>query len=179
LRENKRIIAEGFLKINFTFGGWFMIKLKEINEDNFSACIKLNVAENQKSFVASNVYSLAQAWLYPENARPFSIYDDEIMVGFLMLDIDFHWYGEKNVCYLWRLMIDENYQGKGYGKKALQLAIEYIKKNVKPDKIKTSFVPGNEAAEKLYISTGFKANGEKDGDEIVLVIDLASKAENH
>jgi len=149
-----------------------MIKLKEINEDNFSGCIELKVSENQKTFVASNVYSLAQAWLYPQNARPFSIYDDENMVGFLMLDIDFHWYGDKNTCYLWRLMIDEKYQRKGYGKAAVQSAIQYLKDNINPDKIKTAFVPGNEAAEMLYKSLGFIANGEIDGDEIVMELNL-------
>jgi len=149
-----------------------MVILKEITEDNFSECIELKVSEDQKAFVASNVYSLAQAWLYPKNARPFAIYNDEIMVGFLMLDIDFHWYGDKNTCYLWRLMIDEKHQGKGYGKVAVKSAIEYLKENISPEKLKTSFVPGNDVVEKLYKSLGFIATGEIDGDEIVMELNL-------
>ena len=145
-----------------------MVTLKEITEENFGTCTELKVAEEQKTFVASNLYSLAQAWLYPKNARPFAIYDDESMVGFLMIDIDFHWYGDKSTCYLWRLMIDEKHQGKGYGKAAVQLAIQYIGETVNPDKIKTAFVPGNEIAQKLYRSVGFAPNGDIDGDEVVM-----------
>jgi len=59
-----------------------MITIKEINENNFNECLKLEVDDNQKNFVAKNMYSLAQAWLYPENARPFVIYNDDTMVGF-------------------------------------------------------------------------------------------------
>jgi len=149
--------------------------LKEITEDNFSECINLKVSEEQKTFVASNVKSLAQAWLYPQNARPFSIYDGENMVGFLMVDIDFHWYGDKNTAYLWRLMIDEKYQGRGYGKAAAQLAVDYLKVNVNPDKIKTAFVPGNEGARKLYESLGFIVNGEVDDGEIVMELNLQTE----
>jgi len=146
--------------------------LKEITGDNFSECINLKVSEEQQTFVASNVKSLAQAWLYLNNARPFSIYDGENMVGFLMVDIDFHWHGDKNTVYLWRLMIDEKCQGKGYGKAAVQLAIKYLKENINPDKIKTAYVPGNESAKKLYESLGFVVNGEIDDGEIVMELNL-------
>jgi len=149
-----------------------MIRLQEITEANFSECINLKVSEEQQTFVASNVKSLAQAWLYPNNARPFSIYDDETMVGFLMVDIDFHWHGDKNTAYLWRLMIDEKHQGKGYGKAAVQLAIKYLEENTNPDKIKTAYVPSNESAKRLYESLGFIVNGEVDDGEIVMELNL-------
>ena len=152
-----------------------MVMLKEITEENFSECINLKVFEEQLNFVASNVKSLAQAWLYPNNARPFAIYNDENMVGFLMLDIDFHWHGDKNTAYLWRLMIDEKYQGKGYGKVATQLAIDYLKDNINPDKIKTAYVPNNESARKLYESIGFAVNGEIDDGEIVMELDFRAR----
>lgn len=66
-----------------------MIHFKEITEDNFDAIVQMKrpPAEN---FVASNVYSLAQAWLYRNNndVYPFAIYNDEIPVGFMLLDED-------------------------------------------------------------------------------------------
>ena len=149
-----------------------MIALKEINEDNFDECLELEVDENQKSFVARNIYSLAQAWLYPANARPFAIYNDDIMVGFLMLDIDCQCDGSHRVCGLWRLMIDKKYQGQGYGKAAMLMLIDYVKATYNPEVFRTSIVPGNEAAEKLYANLGFIPNGEYDGDEIVMVMEL-------
>ncbi|MCL2198353.1 MAG: GNAT family N-acetyltransferase [Defluviitaleaceae bacterium] len=152
-----------------------MISLREITEENFYECIGMKVSEGQKSFVADNTYSLAEAWLYPKNARPFSIYYDETMVGFLMLDVNFHWHGDKNTCYLWRLMIDENHQGKGYGKAATKLAVQYLKENINPEKIKTSFVPSNEVAEKIYKNLGFVPTGEVDDGEIVMELIIERK----
>ena len=147
-----------------------MVTLREITENNFDECIHLEVEDNQKSFVARNTYSLAQAWLYPANARPFSIYHDDAAVGFLMLDIDCHNDGSKRACGLWRLMIDKKYQGRGYGKAAMRLAITYVTENLAPEEMRTSFVPGNETAEKLYKSLGFVATGELDDGEIVMVL---------
>ena len=146
-----------------------MILLKEINEDNFDACLALEVEESQKNFVASNVYSLAQAWLYPENARPFAIYNDDIMVGFLMLDYD---EAEKE-CGIWRFMIDKGYQNKGYGKEAMKTVLEYIKSNPIFETIHLSTVPDNDIAIKLYKNFGFLPTGEVDDDgEIIMVLNI-------
>ncbi len=38
-----------------------MIKFKVITRDNFNECIKLSIYEDQKDFIATNIYSLAQA----------------------------------------------------------------------------------------------------------------------
>jgi hypothetical protein len=54
-----------------------MIELKEIKEENFRECIRLNVSESQKNFVASNVYSIAQAYIHYGSAFPYGIYQDE------------------------------------------------------------------------------------------------------
>ena len=145
-----------------------MITLKEITEDNFNECLDLEVEDSQKNFVAPNTYSLAQAWLYPETARPFVIYNGDVMVGFLMLAIDC----SKKTCGIWRFMIDKKYQRMGYGKAAMQNVINYVKEKYKPNEINLSFVQGNEAAENLYKGVGFAANGKIDGDEIVMVLDI-------
>ena len=62
-----------------------MIELRKIDKTNYDDCIKLQVSGEQRKFVASNVYSLAQAWVYYETAYPFAIYADDVMVGFIML----------------------------------------------------------------------------------------------
>ena len=153
-------------------GGILMIRLNTITEDNFNECVKMEVADDQKNFVASNMRSLAQAWLYHDNARPFAIYNDEAMVGFLMVDISLSWDDSKSSCYLWRLMIAKDLQGKGYGNAAVQCAIDYVKEHANPDKMRTSVVPGNDAAEKLYRSLGFIPTGEFDEDEMVMELNL-------
>lgn len=65
-----------------------MVLLKEVNENNFKAVVSMKLNEEQSKYVASNVYSLAQAWLYTEEAKPYAIYNDEEVIGFIMLDWD-------------------------------------------------------------------------------------------
>jgi diamine N-acetyltransferase len=152
-----------------------MVTLREITSDNYEECLALQVEDDQKSFVASNMKSLAEAWVFPTAARPFAIYKDDTMVGFLMVDIDPNLEGSNDLCFLWRFMIDAKYQGRGYGKAAMQEVINYVKTNFNPKTFETSTVPGNDAAEKLYISFGFMPNGEYHRDEKVLVLNMRNE----
>lgn len=145
-----------------------MVELREINKDNFNECIKLKVSDEQKSFVASNVYSLAQAWVFQKTAYPFAIYADGVMVGFVMMGF----YEEKQAYTIWRFMIDARYQGKGYGKKALQLSIDYLRKEFDVNEIFLSFEQTNAVAEKLYSSMGFQRTGEMAGEEVEMRLDI-------
>lgn len=62
-------------------------------------------------------------------------------------------------------MIDKIYQGHGYGKKAMQLIIEEMRKIVDCKEIYLSTEPENALAIKLYESLGFRATGEIIEDE--------------
>ena len=77
------------------------------------------MADAQRNFIASNVKSLAEAYVNP-TLHPFGIYDakahyqaNPIMVGFTMYEI------VDAVGFISRLMIDEKYQRKGYGRAAM------------------------------------------------------------
>ena len=91
-----------------------MIKLEKVTEKTFKKILSLKVTKEQEAYVSSNLVSLAQAWLYYEHARPLAILLDEEPIGFMMLD----WDEEERTVGIWRMMIDAQYQGKGYGKKA-------------------------------------------------------------
>ena len=145
-----------------------MIELREINEENFDECVCLEMKDGQDAYCARNVYSLAQAWLYPE-ARPFCIYKDDTMVGFVMLDYD----EDEKECGIWRFMIDKKYQSMGYGKEAMRVVLEYIKSNPVFNVVHLSTAPNNEIAIKLYKSFGFLPTGEIDDDgEITMALEL-------
>ena len=131
-----------------------MVELKEITKDNFEEILSLKVAEHQKNFVSTVAYSLAQAWVY-KTAYPFAIYADEKAVGFVMLG----YYEARKQYTLWEFLIDEQYQNKGYGRKALQLAIDYLIDNFNITEIFTGVALGNETAKHLYSSVGFEATG--------------------
>ena len=77
---------------------------------------------------------------------------------------------------IWRFMIDMNCQNKGYGKKAMKLALDYIRTWPcgKAEYCWLSYEPDNTAAKKLYESFGFvEADRIPDGwDEIPAVLKL-------
>ncbi len=50
------------------------MNLEEIIKDKLADTIKLNISEQQKSFVSSTAYSLAKAYVYQETAFPFAVY---------------------------------------------------------------------------------------------------------
>lgn len=141
--------------------------LREINKENWEECIELKVTENQKHFVASNAYSILEA-NFGVGLYPLAIYDCETMVGFLMYEKD-DIAKDMGMC---RLMIDEKYQNRGYGKAAIKKLLEFIKEKYGSTPFYTSFEPENTVAEKLYESMGFTKAGKLLGDEILLRIDL-------
>lgn len=159
----------------------YMIRFEKITVDNYSECIKLDPGEAGRKFVAPNVNSLAIAYVAKDNnvcnPMPFAIYNDDTMVGFIMMSYlqkDQNNDEKEDTYDIWRFMIDRNYQGKGYGRASLLKAIEFIKSFPKgPAKtLVLSYVPDNEAGSSLYESVGFKATGEICDDEIVMSLDL-------
>ena len=132
-----------------------MVSLKEITRDNIDEVLALKVDEGQKSFVSTNADSLAQAYVYSETAFPFAVYNDDILVGFIMMG----YYEAKSYYTLWKFMIDSRYQNKGYGRKALELGIKFLQDRFDVSEIYTGVVPGNTVAKKLYESVGFAETG--------------------
>ncbi|MCB0198097.1 MAG: GNAT family N-acetyltransferase, partial [Anaerolineae bacterium] len=98
------------------------VTLQEITEETLRPILRLEVADNQKHFVATNAVSIAQAH-FSKNAWFRAIYADDTPVGFVMLHID----EEKPEYFVWRFMIDKNQQGKGYGYQALTKVIEHVR----------------------------------------------------
>ncbi len=139
------------------------VSLREITPENFKDCINLKVADDQTMFVAPNVISIAQCVIYPK-AKPMAVYANDEMVGFARFGFD----DDDGRYYLGRLMIDEKFQGKGFGKAATLAVIEELKKNEDCKEIYLSFYPENTNAERLYKNIGFERTGEISQGEIVM-----------
>ena len=131
-----------------------MIKLKEVNRDNFFDVIKLSVTEEQDSYVASNTFSLAQAKVQPE-CVPLAIYNDSNLVGFVMYCMDL----DDNEYWIYRLMIDKTHQRQGYGRMAMQQVLSIMEQDLERSIVYLSFEPDNHVAKKLYESFGFLPDG--------------------
>ena len=139
------------------------VTLRDVDKENFKRCVKLEVREDQKSFVASNVYSIAQSKVLPTFATQ-AVYDGEEMVGFVM-----YGYDREDDCYcIARLMIDKNQQGKGYGRAAMEEVVRRLRETPDCREVALSIEPENEVAQRLYESLGFKKTGEvAQGEEVM------------
>ena len=160
-----------------------MLELKKINRNNVGEILKLEVFDNQKSFVATNNSSIIEAYIaITENndVFTFGIYKEDKPIGFLMIGFDVNSDDEgapriANGNYnIWRLMIDKKFQGKGFGRKAMDLALELI--NTFPCGTAKycwlSYESDNDVARQLYKSVDFVETDEKDGEEIVAIMKL-------
>ena len=132
-----------------------MIHLESVTQNNIDELLGLSVREDQRSFVSSVAESLAQAYVYPETAYPFAVYEDDTLVGFIMMG----YYDVKQYYTLWKFLIDKRYQNQGYGRQALELGLAYIRGKFNSPDIYTGVAPGNTVAKNLYRSVGFQDTG--------------------
>ena len=124
----------------------------------------LQVAQSQKHYVADSAVMLARAYAYrKQRSRAFIICADETPVGMgLYYDLP------DMACYDFsQFMIDERYQGKGYGKEAVKTVLDAMKADGKYHKVVLCYFEGNEAAKKLYESFGFTET-DREEDEIMM-----------
>ena len=139
------------------------ITLREITAETVWPIMKLYVADNQKSFVAPNANSIAEAY-FSKEAWFRAIYAGEEPVGFVMLHID----ENKPEFFLWRLMIASEQQGKGYGYLAMELIIDNVQTLPGANELLTSYVPGEGNPSPFYYKLGFEETGEwEDGEKVL------------
>ena len=137
-----------------------MIYLRNIDETNREACVALRVRDDQTSLVASNSRSLEWARENPAIV-PRAIYDGETVVGFLMYEPR-----GNGVFSLHRLMVDAQWQRRGIGRRAVELAIEEIRR-LGGVTVYTSIRPENEATRCLLAELGFEKHEVEPDGEVV------------
>jgi diamine N-acetyltransferase len=146
------------------------VTLREVTIDTIDEILRLKVAPRQERYVATNAKSIAQAHFYPETAWFRAIYAGETPVGFVMLyDSEAeHEYA------LWRFMIDERFQGRGYARRALELVVDYVRTRPGATALLNGAHPGPDSAIPFYERLGFVLTGkvdEEDG-ELEMRLDL-------
>jgi diamine N-acetyltransferase len=130
-----------------------VVSLEVVDKDNWEACAALTLAESQRGFLPSNLQSIAEAQFYPR-ARSRAVYSYDDLVGYALYGIDEttgHWK-------IFRLMIDERFQGRGYGRGAMRVILEDIRQE-KAEVVLVRYNFENEVARRLYESFGFKEIG--------------------
>lgn len=138
------------------------VHLEPITLHNLRECLHLHVAPDQKHFVASNLVSLVQSYVEPA-FRPHGIYAGEQMVGFVMFGRD----PETGIDWIVRMMVDERYQGHGYGRAGLLAALAEMAKLPDPHAIQVGYRPEDLAAARMYASVGFRPIGALSDGEVL------------
>jgi diamine N-acetyltransferase len=150
------------------------IHLKRITAQTVIQICKLSetLSAQQRLMVADNALSIAQAH-FSENSWIRAIYADDTPIGFLMLHTGSD-YEDGIDCpgvFLWRFMIAGPYQGKGYGRQAVERLFAQLRAQGITE-LYTSCGVGEQSPEGFYKKLGFELTGEMYGDEIELKLKL-------
>ena len=137
-----------------------MVNFIELSEENWMDFAGLSVDESQKTFLASNIGIIARGYVYRNSrAKVIGIVADGIPVGLAMVrDID-----DEPACYeLQQFMIDKNFQGQGYGFRALERILTALKEEQKYTCVEVCVKREDAQAIHVYEKAGFVDSGYLD-----------------
>ncbi|MBQ9228148.1 MAG: GNAT family N-acetyltransferase [Eubacterium sp.] len=144
-----------------------MIHLEDITRENWRQATFVTTDPERKcpldeEWVSSAAFSIVQSVYEPE-WKSRLIMDDDTVIGFAF----YGWWEVKKAPLFCRYMIDIDYQGKGYGKRALPVIVDEMMTAYKTDRILLTLEQDNQRAVKLYTGFGFAPTGETfEGEEI-------------
>lgn len=138
------------------------VSLWPVDSENWRDIVRLQVTESQQEFVAEPCYYLALC-CYEKAWHPLAICLGKQIIGFMMWAVD----PADGTCWLGGILIDQSYQGGGYGRQAVKEAISLLAKEYGYEEFALSYKPINVIAEHLYKSLGFLETDEWEDDEIV------------
>lgn len=142
------------------------LRLEKVTPENINAACALRVRPEQEGFVAPVVRSLADAYVHGEIAWPRLVFDEDKLVGFVMGGFDPQGPVEAFRCGIWRLNIAEGWQGRGYGRFAVEAVCAEARRRGQR-RVTVLWVPGEHGPEGFYLRLGFRPTGEKLHGEVV------------
>ncbi|RZT23810.1 GNAT family N-acetyltransferase [Fictibacillus sp. BK138] len=145
-----------------------LVEIVELNAENWYECCTLEVSEEQAGHIEPNAVSIVQSKFEP-TLKPYAIQFEGKTVGFLMFNTVEE---ELGGYWIYRIMLDKNYQQKGIGKIATQLMIEEMSTLPNVKRIVVGYHPENLGAHQLYKSMGFVDNGDRFGKEMAVVLEV-------
>ena len=112
--------------------------------------------------------------------HPWAVHDAATggLVGFVMISdgipepIDDEFIGPY---YLWRLLIDERFQGRGYGQATLDAVVRHLVTRPGADVLYTSCADGDGSPKGFYLRYGFRDTGVVKWDEEVFALDVPAR----
>lgn len=138
------------------------LRIEPVTEKNRAQMLSLRLLPEQSGFIEPVEQCLKEAeglaaW------RPVAIYAGETLVGFAMYGHFEEAPSPPGRVWLDRLLIDCRYQGKGYGRAAVETLLARLRGEYACQKVYLSVYQENVAATRLYEEMGFRFTGELDG----------------
>jgi diamine N-acetyltransferase len=159
------------------------VQLRDIVTDtDRAAVLRLRRASGQERFLGSMESHFEDAITDAKACpRMWSAHDGDTLVGFVMIsdgipaetlaaDDDI-----LGPYFLWRLLIDADAQGRGYGRATLDAVVAYLRTRPGADVLLTSCGAGEGSPQPFYERYGFVPTGEIKWDEVVLRLDLTTE----
>ena len=145
------------------------ITLEPVNRANFRALVDLKVEPDQETFVATNVFPIAQAKVEP-TWTPMAVKAGGEVIGFAMYGQDV----ESGNWWIIRVMIGVAHQGRGFGDALMVGLIARLAEREGAAEIRLGCVLGNDRARRLYERHGFHDIGEVEENEAIMLLRIVS-----
>jgi GNAT superfamily N-acetyltransferase len=152
-----------------------VVGLREITDQNLEDVLAVRLGAGQDRFIGTVAECLEEAADHPEgNPWYRAVYDGDDVVGFVMLS----WNVDPDPpeiigpWFLWKLIVDERHQRKGYGADVIRLVAELIRAEG-AEELLTSYTEGPGEPGPFYRRLGFVPTGERDvNNEVILSLAL-------
>jgi diamine N-acetyltransferase len=155
------------------------VQLRDIvTEDDRRAVLALRRGPGQDRYLGSMESHFEDAADEPRaKPRMWAVYDGEQLVGFTMISDNIEQLDEDLVgpYYLWRLLIDEQFQGRGYGAATIDAVVDYLRTRPGADVLYTSCAAGDGSPQSFYLHYGFTLTGEAKWGEDILALDIRDR----
>jgi diamine N-acetyltransferase len=151
------------------------VVLRAITDENRDEVVALGVAPAQVRFVGTVADALADADEIPEGKGWYrAAYVGDVPVGFVMLSWNVVPEPPRIIgpWFLWKLLVDERHQHRGYGREVVKLVAQIVRDNGATELL-TSCVQAADGPEAFYRELGFTPTGEFDAaGEVILALTL-------
>lgn len=147
-----------------------MLERRAVTRETLTPLLRVKTRPDQDHLVAPNAVTIAQA-AYEPGGHVWGLWDGETAVGLLAM-LDPHEAileggDDPDGAYIWRLLIGAEFQGKGYGRAAIGLALAQARSWNLP-RVATSVVDSPDSNIGFYEHLGFRRTGTFVDGEIVL-----------
>lgn len=140
-------------------------RVVSLTGDNIELVLDLEVRPEQERWVRPVSWYVARS-AYENVWTPVAITVEDGIVGFA------EWaYDDSDATHcIGGVVVDARHQGKGYGKTGMLALVAYLRQRPNCEVIALTVHQDNATARRLYRSLGFVETGERDGDELVMVL---------